>query len=298
MIQAKCTERKVGKPKWLTRKLPTGPEYEKVRTLLKGARLNTVCQEAKCPNQFECYSKGTSTFMILGERCTRNCRFCAVAHAPELPPDPEEPRRVAETAAAMELRYVVVTSVTRDDCKDGGASIFADTIKEVTEAKADALVEVLIPDLAGNWEALRTIVEAGPAVLNHNIETVPRLYGTVRPGAVYARSLELIREVKKIDPTMPTKTGIMVGLGETDEEILDTLRDLRRVGCDLLTIGQYLQPSIDHLPVERYVSPDEFDALAEKALELGFAGVAAGPFVRSSYQAEKLYRKVRRKAQA
>jgi lipoic acid synthetase len=270
--------------------LPTGPEYEKIRQLLKSHDLTTVCREAKCPNQFECYGKGTATFMILGERCTRNCRFCAVGHQPEGPPDPEEPERVAEAVVILGLRYAVVTSVTRDDLADGGASLFAETIRTIRKRSPKTLVEVLIPDLQGNWQALQEILDAGPDVLNHNIETVSALYPEVRPQAEYRRSLELLRQAKIITPQTPTKSGIMLGFGETHAEIVQTWRDLLTAGCNILTMGQYLQPSSEHLPVKRFLPPEEFAELEFEALALGFAGVASAPFVRSSYQAEKLYR--------
>jgi lipoic acid synthetase len=275
--------------------LPTGPEYEKIRQLLKTHDLTTVCREAKCPNQFECYGKGTATFMILGERCTRNCRFCAVGHQPEGLPDPEEPERVAEAVVILGLRYAVVTSVTRDDLTDGGASFFADTIQAIRRRSQKTLVEVLIPDLQGNWLALKTILEAGPDVLNHNIETVSALYPEVRPQAEYRRSLELFRQAKIIAPRTPAKSGIMLGFGETHAEIVQTWRDLLTAGCDILTMGQYLQPSSEHLPVKRFLPPEEFAELESEALALGFAGVASAPFVRSSYQAEKLYRQALKK---
>lgn len=291
-----CTNKsKTGKPKWLRRSLPTGPEYEKIRQLLKKNDLTTVCREAKCPNQFECYGKGTATFMILGERCTRNCRFCAVGHHPQAPPDPGEALRVAEAVVLLKLRYAVVTSVTRDDLADGGASFFAATIGAIKKRSPETLVEVLIPDLQGDREALKTILEAGPDVLNHNIETVAGLYPKVRPEALYQRSLELLRQAKELRPQLPTKSGIMLGFGETTTEIQQTWSDLLVAGCDILTMGQYLQPSPDHLPVQRFLPPEEFAALEKKALGLGFAGVASGPFVRSSYQAEKLYRKALKK---
>jgi lipoic acid synthetase len=278
--------------------LPTGPEYEKIRQLLKTHDLTTVCREAKCPNQFECYGKGTATFMILGERCTRNCRFCAVGHQPEGLPDPEEPERVAEAVVILGLRYAVVTSVTRDDLTDGGASFFADTIQAIRRRSQKTLVEVLIPDLQGNWLALKTILEAGPDVLNHNIETVSALYPEVRPQAEYRRSLELFRQAKIIAPRTPAKSGIMLGFGETHAEIVQTWRDLLTAGCDILTMGQYLQPSSEHLPVKRFLPPEEFAELESEALALGFAGVASAPFVRSSYQAEKLYRQALKKISA
>lgn len=291
-----CTGRiSLAKPKWLRRSLPTGPEYEKLRTLLKGHGLTTVCQEAKCPNQFECYGQGTATFMILGDKCTRNCRFCAVEHQPETLPDPEEPERVAEAVALLKLRYAVVTSVTRDDLPDGGAALFARTITAIKKVQPDTLVEVLIPDLQGNAEALMTILDAGPDVLNHNIETVARLYPEVRPQAEYRRSLDLLRRVKESHPYIPTKSGIMLGLGETVPELEGTWTDLQAAGCDILTMGQYLQPSAAHLAVQRFLPPEEFAELADRAQANGFAGVAAGPFVRSSYQAESLYRKALRR---
>lgn len=279
----------------MRRSLPTGPEYEKIRKLLKGHALTTVCQEAKCPNQFECYGQGTATFMILGERCTRNCRFCAVGQHPKSLPDPEEPERVAEAVTLLGLRYAVVTSVTRDDLPDGGAALFARTIAAIRRHQPDTLVEVLIPDLQGDHRALQTILDAGPDVLNHNIETVARLYPEVRPQAEYTRTLQLLRRVKESHPHIPTKTGIMLGLGETIAELEATWSDLQDAGCDILTMGQYLQPSSEHLPVQRFVPPEEFDGLAARALALGFAGVAAGPFVRSSYQAESLYRRALRR---
>ena len=277
------------KPAWLRRSLPAGPNYESVRALLKNGRLHTVCQEAKCPNVWECFSRHTATFLILGPRCTRNCRFCNVQHGPDGPPDPEEPRRVGEAARTMNLRYVVVTSVTRDDLPDGGAAHFAETIRAIRESIPGALVEVLVPDFQGSADSIRTVVEARPDVLNHNIETVPRLYPEVRPQAVYERSLDLLRRVREIAPGIPTKSGLMLGLGEKDEEVLGTLRDLRAADCAILTIGQYLQPSKEHLPVARFVPPEEFEKLRELALEMGFAEVASGPFVRSSYHAGDLY---------
>lgn len=228
--------------------------------------------------------------MILGDRCTRNCRFCAVGHQPQSLPDPGEAERVAEAVVLLGLRYAVVTSVTRDDLADGGASFFAATIDAIRHHSPKTLIEVLIPDLQGNWSALTTILAAAPDVLNHNIETVPSLYPTVRPQAIYKRSLTLLNKAKEISPTIPTKSGIMLGLGEMHAELVQTWRDLRRAGTDILTMGQYLQPSADHLPVARFLPPDEFTELQRQALESGFAGVASGPFVRSSYQAEKLYR--------
>ena len=293
---AQCNSRiTVGKPKWLRRSLPTGTEYEKMRQLLKTKQLTTVCQEAKCPNQFECYGKGTATFMILGDRCTRNCGFCAVDHNPQDVPDKSEPGRVAEAVVLLKLRYAVVTSVTSDDLADGGASLFAETIRAIRILSPKTLVEVLIPDLQGDWGSLQTILDASPDVLNHNIETVERLYPRVRPQAIYRRSLELLRQVRIRNPEMVTKTGIMLGLGEEEQELKEAWDDLQEVSCDILTMGQYLQPSSKHLSVERFVPPEEFERFQEQALLHGFSGVASGPFVRSSYEAEKLYRQAQRK---
>lgn len=290
------TEPTTGKPRWLRRRLPTGPEYERIRHLIKDQRLATVCQEAMCPNQFECFGRGTATFMILGDRCSRNCRFCAVGHGPQGPPDPEEPGRVAEAVRALGLRYCVITSVTRDDLADGGAGHFAATIQTLRAKNPQLLIEVLIPDFQGDAEALATVLAAGPDVLNHNLETVARLYPIVRPEAKYGRSLELLRQSKAIAPGVATKSGIMVGLGETTEELLQLFADLRQADCDILTIGQYLQPSRGHLEVIRFLPPEEFVTLGQQALALGFGAVAAAPFVRSSYQAEGLYRQVRETA--
>jgi lipoic acid synthetase len=280
---------KTKKPPWLTRRLPSGPEYEKIRGLMKRGRLHTVCQEAKCPNIWECFSNRTATFLILGDRCTRNCRFCAVAHNPVEPPDPAEPMRVAQSVEKLGLAYVVVTSVTRDDLPDGGAGHFAKTIREIHRRIPEAVIEVLIPDFNGDTEALRTVLEARPQVLNHNIETVPRLYTAVRPGAVYTRSLELLGRVRTIDASIPTKSGLMLGLGETTAEIRQTLQDLLDAECRMLTMGQYLQPSKDHLPVARFVPPAEFDQWQKTAFQMGFSEVASGPFVRSSYHAKELF---------
>ena len=280
------------KPHWLRRRLPTGPEYERVRDLLRKSRLHTVCQEARCPNIWECFSQGTSTFLIMGSCCTRNCRFCAITHGSPCEIDPEEPFRVAEAVQNMELSYAVITSVTRDDLLDGGAAHFGKTIREIHSRMPHTCVEVLIPDLEGDLSAVNTIMKAHPNVLNHNIETISRLYPSVRPGAGYHRSLGLLRSARRIDPTVPTKSGLMLGLGETSNEIRKTLRDLLDAGCSLLTLGQYLQPSKDHLPVERFIPPEEFDFWRDTALEMGFSAVASGPFVRSSYHAKGLYEKV------
>ena len=280
------------KPRWLKKRLPTGPEYEKVKAVIGKDRLHTVCQEAKCPNMWECFSQQTATFLIMGSRCTRDCRFCSVAYGPAEPPDPAEPERVATAARQMGLRYVVITSVTRDDLPDGGAAFFAATIEAVHRQIPSAQVEVLIPDFQGNAEALQTVLDARPDVLNHNIETVPRLYTLVRPQARYKRSLQLLSRVQKYAPGLPIKSGIMLGLGESSEEIRSTLKDLIDAGCRILTLGQYLQPSKAHLPVKRFVTPEEFEQWRQIAIEIGFSEVASGPFVRSSYHAKELYQAV------
>jgi len=290
------TEPNQPKPRWLRRKLPAGGQYERIRSLIKDQCLSTVCQEAMCPNQFECFGKGAATFMILGDRCSRNCRFCAVGHGPQGPPDPEEPTRVALAVQTMALSYCVITSVTRDDLPDGGAAHFAATITAVREHNPHTLIEVLIPDFQGDSQALATVLAARPDVLNHNLETVQRLYPSVRPEAGYQQSLEVLRQSKALAPDTVTKCGIMVGLGETGEELTGLFADLRQTGCDILTIGQYLQPSKSHLAVERYLPPEEFTALEREALALGFAAVASAPFVRSSYQAEALFRRVKEAA--
>ncbi len=283
-------KRKTSKPSWLKKSLPKGGDYQRVRGLLANAGLHTVCQEANCPNMFECFSKNTATFMILGSECTRNCRFCNVAPGSPLPVDQDEPVRVAKAALDLKLKYVVVTSVTRDDLEDGGALHFADTIKAIKATLSrDSKVEVLIPDFQGNIEALKIVVCAKPDVLNHNIETVPSLYPSARPEASYQQSLDLLRRVHTIDDSMPVKSGIMVGLGETMKELEQTMTDLFNHGCDILTIGQYLQPTKAHLKVEKYYSPDEFKGLEKKAGRIGFKKVAAGPFVRSSYNAQDLF---------
>ncbi len=279
-----------GKPHWLRRRLPTGPQYEKVRLLLKKGRLHTVCQEAACPNQFECFSNKTATFLIMGSQCTRNCRFCNIESSVSLAAlDPGEPARIAEAVMQMGLRYVVITSVTRDDLPDGGASHFAETIAQIRKRRADVCIEVLIPDFQGDARALGTVLEAAPDVLNHNIETVPRLYPIVRPQADYRRSLVLLKAVSDFRPSVPVKSGLMLGLGETIEEVHHCLSDLFDSGCRFLTVGQYLQPSREHLPVQRFVTPEEFDALGDVARDIGFEVSACGPFVRSSYHAREMF---------
>jgi len=282
------------KPDWLKRRLPTGETFNEVRKLIEAGKLHTVCQEAKCPNIWECYSHRTATFLILGECCTRNCRFCSVAPGLPGPLDPHEPGRVAEAVERMGLKYAVVTSVTRDDLPDGGAAHFAATIRVIRRRVPGAEIEVLIPDFQGDRAALETVLHARPDVLNHNIETVPRLYSRVRPQADYRRSLELLRRAGESAPLLPTKSGLMLGLGERPEEIRQTLRDLREVGCRILTLGQYLQPSPAHLPVEAYVPPEDFENWRKAALDLGFSEVASAPFVRSSYHAQKSFQALKR----
>ena len=280
------------KPAWLKRRIPAGSAHERVRNLIDRNRLHTVCQEAKCPNIWECFSSQTATFLILGSTCTRNCGFCAVSSGSPALLDPDEPEKVAEAAQQMNLEYVVITSVTRDDLPDGGAGQFAKTIQAVRNKIPNIMIEVLIPDFQGDPESLQKVVSIHPDVLNHNLETVPRLYDTVRPQAVYERSLMLLARAKKWNPTLQTKSGLMLGLGETAEEVRHTLADLLEAGCRLLTLGQYLQPTRTHLPVVRFIPPEAFDQWKETALGMGFDQVASGPFVRSSYHAKTLFEAV------
>lgn len=277
------------KPPWLKQKIRSGVTFQEVQRLIKTSQLHTVCQEALCPNLGECFSRNTATFLILGDRCTRNCRFCAVVPGHSGPPDPEEPVRVASAVKQMQLSYVVITSVTRDDLPDGGASQFVETIEEIRKRMPDTCVEELIPDFQGNKDAFQAVLEAHPSVLNHNLETVPRLYPLVRPDALYHRSLELLKLAKRLDPNIPTKSGLMLGLGESPEEVKMVLSDLVDAGCSILTLGQYLQPSGEHVPVKWFIPPEEFDQWKETALQMGFSEVASGPFVRSSYHARELY---------
>lgn len=272
-------------PEWLTVKIPKHGTFEEVAQQLKSLGVHTVCENASCPNIGECFLRKTATFMILGNVCTRNCGFCGVQHGVPTPVDPQEPERVAEAAAALGLHYVVVTSVTRDDLPDGGASQFAETIRHIERRIPGAKVEVLVPDFRGDKHALGRVLDAGPFVLNHNVETVPRLYSKVRPGADYRRSLKLLETAGKAGASIHTKSGLMVGLGEQRQEVIQVLEDLRRVGCEFVTIGQYLQPSRSNLPVVEYVPPPVFDEYRAIGRALGFKHVAAGPFVRSSYRA-------------
>jgi lipoic acid synthetase len=275
-------------PAWLRRPLARGGEYQSVEGLLGELNLSTVCREAKCPNRGECYASGTATFLIAGDVCTRGCRFCAVETRQPVPLDPDEPRRVAEAVERLGLRHTVVTMVTRDDLADGASEHVAATIRAIRDSAPDVAVEVLVSDFRGDAAAIARVVDAAPDVFNHNLETVPRLYPSVRPGADYARSLGVLRLAKELAPSMPTKSGLMLGLGETHDEVVAVMRDLRGVGCDLLTLGQYLRPSAAHLPVVEFVEPAEFAALAREGRKLGFQGVASDPLVRSSYHAAEL----------
>jgi lipoic acid synthetase len=277
------------KPAWIrVRAAGLNSRFSEIKDILRRQKLHTVCEEASCPNIGECFGKGTATFMILGDICTRRCPFCDVAHGRPLPPDAEEPRHLAETIAQLKLRYVVITSVDRDDLKDGGAQHFVDCIRAVRDASPATTVEILIPDFRGRLErALEVLVAAPPDVLNHNLETVPRLYRIARPGGNYGHSLKLLQAFKRLHPTVPTKSGLMVGLGETDAEIVEVMRDLRAHDVDMLTIGQYLQPSPHHLPVQRYVEPPVFEEYGIEATKLGFKHAAIGPMVRSSYHADQ-----------
>jgi len=274
------------RPAWIKARAPMGPGYERLTGLMRELELHTVCEEARCPNVGECWNRGTATFMILGDVCTRACGFCAVKTGlPGLPPDPEEPRRVAEAVARMRLRHAVITSVNRDDQADGGAGAFAAVVRQIRARLPGCAVEVLIPDFKGSWEALQVVLDARPDILNHNTETVPRLYRTVRAGASFERSLELLSRSKQAG--LVTKSGIMVGLGETWDEVLDCIRRIRGAGTDVLTVGQYLRPSPQHLPLRRYYTPEEFGQIREFARSLGYGHVESGPLVRSSYHADE-----------
>lgn len=278
----------LAKPDWIRVRLGNGERFQDIKRILREHRLHTVCEEASCPNIGECFGKGTATFMILGDLCTRRCPFCDVAHGKPLPPDADEPQNLARTIAALKLKYVVITSVDRDDLRDGGAGHFAECIRAVRQHSPQTRIEVLVPDFRGRLDAaLHALGAALPDVMNHNLETVPRLYRQARPGADYGHSLKLLRDFKSRFPGLPTKSGLMVGLGETDDEILAVMRDLRAHEVDMLTIGQYLQPSAHHLPVLRYVEPSAFDEYARQAQALGFIHAASGPLVRSSYHADR-----------
>jgi len=273
------------RPEWIRAKLPYGENYNRLVHLMRGKQLHTVCEEARCPNLGECWGRGTATFMILGDICTRSCGFCAVKTGRPTELDTDEPMRVAEAVASMGLHHVVITSVNRDELRDGGASIFAETIRQIRIKEPKCRIEILIPDFKGEKLGLDIVVDSAPDILNHNVETVPRLYSVVRPQAKYERSLEVLKYFKERGLT--TKSGMMVGIGERPEEVLEVMKDLRNSKVDILTIGQYLQPTKDHLPIDRYATPDEFKMYKERGLEMGFKFVESGPLVRSSYHADE-----------
>lgn len=276
------------KPDWIRIRLPSSPAVANLKSILRENKLVTVCEEAQCPNLSECFSHGTATFMIMGDKCTRRCSFCDVAHGRPDPLDPNEPANLAKTIAQMGLRYVVITSVDRDDLRDGGASHFVHCLQAIRASNPNIRIETLVPDYRGRMEiALDETAKELPDVFNHNMETVPRLYKQVRPGSDYMHSLQLLKQFKERFPSIPTKTGLMLGLGETDDEIKQTLRDLRAHNVDMLTLGQYLQPSKFHTPVTRYITPQQFEEFADFAREIGFTNVASGPLVRSSYHADR-----------
>jgi len=277
------------KPSWLKKRIPPFQDLQRVRSILNETDLHTVCEEARCPNLGECFSRGTVTFLILGKMCTRNCGFCAMEHDAPASPDETEPERVGQAVKKMDLQYVVITSVTRDDLPDGGALLFAKTIRAIRALNPKIKIEVLIPDFKGDLNSLKTVLKECPEVLNHNIETISRLYTEVRPQAGYQRSFDLLRRSKEGYPFISTKSGFMLGLGETQEEVLELLQDLRGVECDFLTIGQYLQPRPHRLPVARYISPEEFEGYKKIGEEMGFKSVASGPFVRSSFHASQMF---------
>lgn len=286
-VKVEKTDDLLRKPKWIRAKAPSGPGVTRIKKILRERKLSSVCEEGQCPNLGECFSHGTATFMIMGDICTRRCPFCDVAHGKPQPLDADEPKQLAEAIEEMALRYVVITSVDRDDLRDGGAGHFADCISASRLASPETTLEVLVPDFRGRMEAaLEAFENAPPDVFNHNLETVPRLYKQCRPGADYQWSLDLLKNFKEQHPDVPTKSGIMLGLGEEREEIEAVMQDLRDHGCNMLTLGQYLQPSRDHLAVQRYVTPEEFDELRQLGEDMGFSNVASGPMVRSSYHAD------------
>lgn len=286
-VKIEVTTTPLRKPDWIRVRLPAGNKVQELKQTLRENKLHTVCEEASCPNLSECFSRGTATFMIMGDICTRRCPFCDVAHGRPLELDQDEPRHLAETIAAMKLKYVVITSVDRDDLRDGGAGHFVDCIKEIRSTTPNTQIEVLVPDFRGRMDiAIELMSSNPPDVFNHNLETIPDLYRKVRPGSDYQWSLDLIKKFKAAQPQVHTKSGLMLGIGESIEQVQQVLRDLKEHDCDMITLGQYLQPSLNHLPVERYVHPDEFDALREFGEDLGFSNVASGPLVRSSYHAD------------
>ena len=276
------------KPEWIRVRAGGGQRFTEIKAILREKKLHTVCEEASCPNIGECFGHGTATFMIMGDLCTRRCPFCDVAHGRPNPLDAEEPRHLGETIAALKLKYVVITSVDRDDLRDGGAGHFVDCIKAVRELSPETRIEILTPDFRGRLDRALAVLDGGPPdVMNHNLETVPRLYRQARPGSDYAHSLQLLKQFKVRHPHVPTKSGLMVGLGETNDEILEVMHDLRAHDVDMLTVGQYLQPSKHHLPVTRFVHPDEFRMFEDEATKMGFVNAACGPMVRSSYHADR-----------
>ncbi|MEI7796744.1 MAG: lipoyl synthase [Methylococcaceae bacterium] len=286
-IKVEITETPLRKPDWIRIKLPSGQETSRIKQILRESKLHTVCEEAACPNLAECFKHGTATFMIMGDLCTRRCPFCDVAHGKPQALDADEPRQLAEAIQTMALKYVVITSVNRDDLRDGGAGHFADCIRQIRQQTPQTKIEILVPDFRGRIEKAVEILAAQPCdVFNHNMETVPRLYAKARPGADYDGSLELFRQFYAAKPKIPTKSGLMLGIGETEEEVEQVMRDLLNVGCSMLTLGQYLQPSKAHLAVEEYVTPAQFDRYADTAKALGFKQVASAPLVRSSYHAD------------
>ncbi len=285
VIQIESRPPREPKPDWLKVRLASGPNYQQLKGIMRGLSLHTVCEEAHCPNIGECWEHRTATFMILGDICTRACRYCAVTSGKPVGLDLREPARVAEAVEQMGLQHAVITSVNRDDLPDGGAGIFAETVRQVKKRCGAIGIEVLIPDFQGNWDALRAVMDAKPSILNHNIETVPRIFPRVRHKGRYERSLELLERAKHMDPSMLTKSGMIVGMGETWPEVLDVLGDLRACGVDIVTIGQYLRPSKQHIALDRYYTPQEFAELKAHGLELGFRHVESGPLVRSSYHA-------------
>lgn len=286
-VKIEKTVNALRKPDWIRIRLPHGNKVQELKQTLRDNKLHTVCEEASCPNLSECFSRGTATFMIMGDICTRRCPFCDVAHGRPLGLDKDEPKHLAETIAAMKLNYVVITSVDRDDLRDGGAGHFVDCVRETRALNPNTQVEILVPDFRGRMDiAIELMANCPPDVFNHNLETIPDLYRKVRPGSDYQWSLDLIKKFKAAQPQVHTKSGLMLGIGETIDQVKDVLRDLKDHDCDMITLGQYLQPSLNHLPVERYVHPDEFDELREFGDSLGFAHVASGPMVRSSYHAD------------
>lgn len=298
-VKIEPTTSPLRKPDWIRIKLPAGNKVQKLKETLRDNKLHTVCEEASCPNLSECFSRGTATFMIMGDICTRRCPFCDVAHGRPLDLDQDEPTHLAQTIAAMKLNYVVITSVDRDDLRDGGAGHFVDCIRETRALNPNTKVEILVPDFRGRMDiAIELMADNPPDVFNHNLETIPDLYRRVRPGSDYQWSLDLIKKFKAAQPSVHTKSGLMLGIGETIDQVKDVLRDLKAHDCDMITLGQYLQPSLSHLPVDRYVHPDEFDELAEFGNDLGFMHVASGPMVRSSYHADVQAHEAQNKAEA